>query len=171
VTDAVATAGRHVPDLTAVYAHTLVSACPRPDHAPAYGRMVLEGAIHRTVTEHAVRLHQIARTDALRGEVDITLHHADVLAAVLDDLARRWGTEPRPTVPTQPTAPAPAPAGTATDNERLLIATLTEQPSGTGGSYACSARACTASEIPCSAHSLTRRRMVRSEHPGVEMRS
>ncbi|MGW3333145.1 DnaB-like helicase N-terminal domain-containing protein [Streptomyces rubiginosohelvolus] len=67
VTDSVVEVGRHVRGLTAVYAHTLVSACPRPEHAPVYGRMVLEGAIHRTVAEHAIRLHQAARADVLRG--------------------------------------------------------------------------------------------------------
>lgn len=96
VTDTVEEAYHHVRGLSAVYAHSLVSACPRPEHAPAYGRMVLEGAIHRSVTAHAIRLHQAARADALRAEVEGALHHADVLSGVLDDLARRWGTDPRP---------------------------------------------------------------------------
>ena len=74
VTEAVDEAGRHVRGLTAVYAHTLISACPRPAHAPVYGRMVLEGAIHRSVTAHAIRLHQAARADALQGEVETSLH-------------------------------------------------------------------------------------------------
>lgn len=43
VTDAVDEAGLHVRGLTAAYAHTLVQACPRTEHAPVYGRMVLEG--------------------------------------------------------------------------------------------------------------------------------
>ncbi|MFC4035167.1 DnaB-like helicase N-terminal domain-containing protein [Streptomyces polygonati] len=133
VSDAVAEAGKHTRGLTSVYAHTLVSACPRPEHAPVYGRMVLEGAIHRTVTEHAVRLHQTARADAVRGEVEGTLHDADVLADVLEDLARRWGTEPRPASPAPPilpATPAPAEAQTVADNERLLLAALTQRPFG-----------------------------------------
>lgn len=133
VSDAVAEAERHTRGMTPVYAHTLVSACPRPEHAPVYGRMVLEGAIHRTVTEHAVRLHQIARADVVRGEVDNTLHHADVLAAVLDDLARRWGTEPRPVTPAPPILsanPLSTRAQAVSDNEQLLLAALTERPSG-----------------------------------------
>jgi replicative DNA helicase len=131
VSDAVAGASRHVHGLTAVYAHTLVAACPRPRHAPVYGRMVLEGAIHRTVTEHAVRLHQIARADQTRGGTDTTLHQADVLAAVLDDLARRWGTEPRPDT-TTPQAPGQvqAEAAAVLDDERLLLAALVDRPDG-----------------------------------------
>ncbi|MEU3228383.1 DnaB-like helicase N-terminal domain-containing protein [Streptomyces sp. NPDC006976] len=133
VTDAVEEAGNHVRGLSAVYAHTLVSACPRPEHAPAYGRMVLEGAIHRSVTAHAIRLHQAARADALRGEVEGALHHADVLSGVLNDLARRWGTEPRPVPPatppaTAPPAPPPVRAGQVAEDERFLLAVLVERP-------------------------------------------
>lgn len=102
VTDAVAEAGLHVRGLTAVYAHTLISACPRSAHAPVYGRMVLEGAIHRSIAAHAIRLHQAARADALQGGVEGSLHYADVLTGVLGDLARRWGTEPRPVAPATP---------------------------------------------------------------------
>ncbi len=87
VSDAVDEASAHVRGLTAPYAHTLIAACPRPAHAPVYGRMVLEGAIHRSITEHAIRLHQAARADALQGNVEGALHYADVLAGVLSDLA------------------------------------------------------------------------------------
>ncbi|MGW3715625.1 DnaB-like helicase N-terminal domain-containing protein [Streptomyces sp. NPDC005133] len=133
VTDAVDEAGLHVRGLTAAYAHTLVSACPRPRHAPLYGRMVLEGAIHRSVTEHAIRLHQAARADALQGEVEGALHYADVLTGVLGDLARRWGTEPRPVVPatppaTAPVAPPPARADQVAEDERFLLAVLVDRP-------------------------------------------
>lgn len=53
--------------LTAAYAHTLIQACPRTEHAPEYGRMVLEGAFHPTVAQHPIRLHQAARADAVQG--------------------------------------------------------------------------------------------------------
>ncbi|MFF4835235.1 DnaB-like helicase N-terminal domain-containing protein [Streptomyces sp. NPDC001315] len=132
VTDAVDEASHHVRGLTAVYAHTLISACPRPEHAPVYGRMVLEGAIHRTVTEHAIRLHQAARADALQGEVEGALHHADVLAGVLGDLARRWGSEPHPVAPATPPSTAPAAPPVRADkvakDEQFLLAVLVEQP-------------------------------------------
>lgn len=134
VTDAVDEAGRHVRGLTAVYAHTLIQACPRPAHAPVYGRMVLEGAIHRTVAQHAIRLHQVARADALQGEVEGALRSADVLTGVLTDLAQRWGTDPRSVAPvaapaTAPAAPPPpVRADQVAEDERFLLAFLAEQP-------------------------------------------
>ncbi|MGK4579610.1 DnaB-like helicase N-terminal domain-containing protein [Kitasatospora sp. HPMI-4] len=137
VTDTVAEAGRNIRGLTTSYAHTLIAACPRPGNAPVYGRMVLEGAIHRTVTQHTIRLHQAARADALQGEVEGALHQADVLADVLADLARRWGTEPRPTASatTPPPVPTPGPAGARAPigadqvaDEEFLLCVLVNQP-------------------------------------------
>lgn len=137
VTDAVDEAGLHVRGLTASYTHLLISACPRPTHAPVYGRMVLEGAIHRTVTQHAIRLHQEARTGALRGEVEGALHYADVLTGVLTDLARRWGTEPRPVAPstssaTVPSVLPPAQVDRVVEDEAFLLAVLVERPGAMG---------------------------------------
>ncbi|GHG27416.1 DnaB-like helicase N-terminal domain-containing protein [Streptomyces zaomyceticus] len=137
VTDAVAEAGLHVRGLTASYAHLLVSACPRPAHAPVYGRMVLEGAIHRTVAQHAIRLHQEARAGAVRGEVEGALHHTDVLTGVLTDLARRWGTEPRPVAPATSQAPdppalPPAQADQVAEDEEFLLSVLVERPGAMG---------------------------------------
>ncbi|MFI0879196.1 DnaB-like helicase N-terminal domain-containing protein [Streptomyces parvus] len=137
VTDAVEEAGQHVRGLTAAYAHTLIQACPRTEHAPVYGRMVLEGAIHRTVAQHAIRLHQAARADAVQGEVEGALRTADVLTGVLTDLARRWGTDPRPVPPTAgPSAathiPPPAQSGQVAEDERFLLAVLGEQPGAMG---------------------------------------
>ncbi|MCX5250726.1 helicase DnaB [Streptomyces sp. NBC_00201] len=107
VTDTVQEAGTRTRGLTASYAHSLISACPRTAHAPIYGRMVLEGAIHRSVTQHAIRLHQAARADSVRGGVEETVHHAQVLADVLADLAHRWGTEPQPVTPPASITPPP----------------------------------------------------------------
>ncbi|AXI91102.1 helicase DnaB [Streptomyces sp. ETH9427] len=133
VTDAVDEAGLHVRGLTAAYAHTLIQTCPRTEHAPVYGRMVLEGAIHRTIAQHAIRLHQAARADAVQGEVEGALRTADVLNGVLTDLARRWGTDPRPVGPTGATTaasavPPPVRADHVAEDERFLLAVLTEQP-------------------------------------------
>ncbi|MEU6341837.1 DnaB-like helicase N-terminal domain-containing protein [Streptomyces sp. NPDC046977] len=133
VTEAVNEASNHVRGLSASYPHILIAACPRPAHAPVYGRMVLEGAIHRTVTEHTIRLHQAARADALQGEVKGALHHADVLTGVLGDLARRWGSEPRPVAPATPppTTPVESPperADQVAEDEQFLLAVLVERP-------------------------------------------
>ncbi|WP_051966945.1 DnaB-like helicase N-terminal domain-containing protein [Kitasatospora mediocidica] len=140
LTGTVTEAGHHVRGLSASYAHTLIAACPRPKNAPVYGRMVLEGAIHRTVTEHAVRLEHVARVDAEQQQVDGVLHHADVLAGVLGDLARRWGTEPRPLAPA-PTAaglaqatPSPVTPAQAED-EQFLLAVLVSQPAAMAEVY------------------------------------
>jgi replicative DNA helicase len=132
LTDAVEEAGHHVRGLNVTYTHALVASCPHPAHAPVYARMVLDGAIHRTVAEHAVRLHQVARADAVQGEVEGVLHHADVLAGVLADLARRWGSELSPLAPA--TTSATAPAGPlarmeqVVEDEHLLLAVLVDQP-------------------------------------------
>ncbi|MEW1889733.1 DnaB-like helicase N-terminal domain-containing protein [Streptomyces sp. NPDC085659] len=137
VTDAVGEAGQHVRGLTVAYAHTLIQACPRTEHAPVYGRMVLEGAIHRTVAQHAIRLHQAARVDAVQGEVEGALRTADALTGVLTDLAQRWGADPRPVPPTAgPSAvteiPPPAQSGQVAEDERFLLAVLAEQPGAMG---------------------------------------
>ncbi|MFF3546849.1 DnaB-like helicase N-terminal domain-containing protein [Streptomyces platensis] len=118
ITDTVAEASKHTRGLTASYAHSLMSASPRPEHAAVYGRMVLEGAIHRSVTRHATRLRQAARADAIRGGVEETVHHAEVLSDVLTDLARRWGSEPRPVAP--PTSAPTLPDPPQSVDERLL---------------------------------------------------
>ncbi|MFF8990863.1 DnaB-like helicase N-terminal domain-containing protein [Streptomyces sp. NPDC014983] len=135
--DAIAEANTEVRGLTAVYLHTLIAACPRPAHAPVYGRMVLEGAIHRTVAKHATRLHQMARADTVRGSAEDTLHYAQVLTDVLSDLARRWGTDPRPMAPPTP-LPQPAAANQPPASEELLadeeylLAVLTAHPDALG---------------------------------------
>ncbi|WP_030611636.1 DnaB-like helicase N-terminal domain-containing protein [Streptomyces sclerotialus] len=136
VNDTLARASTHTRGITASFMHSLVSACPRPAHAPIYGRMVLEGAIQRSVTEHAVRLHQAARTDAERGMgVAETLRHAQVLADVLDDLGRRWGSESRAarpaTPPTAPAAPARVDERVLADEESIL-GTLSAYPQQLG---------------------------------------
>ncbi|MEU8782636.1 DnaB-like helicase N-terminal domain-containing protein [Streptomyces sp. NPDC048637] len=132
MTDTVAEASKHTRGLTASYAHSLVSACPRPEHAVVYGRMVLEGAIHRSVAQHATRLHQAARAGAIRGGVEDTVHHAEVLSDVLADLARRWGGEPRPVAPPA-SAPPPLTHPQPVDeqllaDEEFLLGCLSARP-------------------------------------------
>ncbi|WP_324607634.1 DnaB-like helicase N-terminal domain-containing protein [Streptomyces sp. NRRL WC-3742] len=134
LTDTLAEAGQQVRGLTASYLHTLVAACPRPAHAPLYGRMVLEGSIHRTVAEHANRLLAVAREDAGQHEVHGTAAQADVLAGVLDGLAKRWGTRPRASAPRTPpllVAGQPTAAAQAED-EQFLLSLLVHQNGAIG---------------------------------------
>ncbi|WP_405852459.1 helicase DnaB [Streptomyces sp. NBC_00090] len=132
VTDTLREASTRTRGLTASYLHSLVSACPRPEHAPVYGRMVLEGAIHRSVAEHAARLHQAALADGQHGAAEETVHHAQVLSDVLADLAHRWGTVPRPAQPPAtyaPQAERPQPVGEqALADEELLLGCLSSRP-------------------------------------------
>ncbi|MFG2919062.1 DnaB-like helicase N-terminal domain-containing protein [Kitasatospora sp. NPDC048298] len=130
--DSLAEAGRHVRGLTASYPHTLIAACPRPSNAPVYGRMVLEGSIHRTVAEHAARLLAVAAEGALQLEADATVAQADVLAGVLADLARRWGTQPRSQVPAMSPPAVAAPAAGQVEDERFLLALLVHQDGAIG---------------------------------------
>ncbi|WP_431949513.1 DnaB-like helicase N-terminal domain-containing protein [Actinacidiphila sp. bgisy167] len=132
LTDTLREASMRTRGLTASHLHTLVSACPRPDHAPVYGRMVLEGAIHRSVAKHAARLHQAALDDGRAGTVEETLHHAQVLADVLADLARGWGAEARsvePPVAYAPRAERPQPVGEQVlADEEFLLGCLASRP-------------------------------------------
>ncbi|MER6132146.1 DnaB-like helicase N-terminal domain-containing protein [Streptomyces sp. NPDC001815] len=132
VTDTVQEACTRTRGLTAPYAHSLISACPRTTHAPVYGRMVLEGAIHRSVTQHAIRLHQAARADAVRGGVEETVRHAQILSDVLADLAHRWGTEPRPVQPPVPntsSSPQPQPVDEQVlADEEFLLGCISARP-------------------------------------------
>ncbi|SEM65702.1 DnaB-like helicase N-terminal domain-containing protein [Streptacidiphilus jiangxiensis] len=96
LTDAVATASRTTRGISPSYPHTLAAACPRSDHAPVYGRMVVEAALQRTVAEHATRMLTSAQTTlAAGGEARILLTHLDILTEVLDQLGRLAGV-PRP---------------------------------------------------------------------------
>ncbi|MGH4028722.1 DnaB-like helicase N-terminal domain-containing protein [Actinomycetota bacterium Odt1-20B] len=132
LTDTLTEASKDTRGLTAPLPHQLVSACPNAMHAPVYGRMVLEGAIHRSVSRHATRLHQAARTDALHRGVQESIHHAQILSEVLADLARRWGTEPRAMQPPSPPAVAPEPHQPVDElllaDEEFLLGSLSARP-------------------------------------------
>ncbi|MFJ2626850.1 DnaB-like helicase N-terminal domain-containing protein [Streptomyces sp. NPDC087532] len=132
VNDTLREASARTRGLTASYLHSLVSACPRPSHAPVYGRMVLEGAIHRGVAQHAARLHQAALADGRAGTVEETLHRVQVLSDVLADLARGWGAEARPVQPPAAYAPQaehPQLVGEQVlADEEYLLGCLTSRP-------------------------------------------
>ncbi|GAA0285973.1 DnaB-like helicase N-terminal domain-containing protein [Streptomyces polychromogenes] len=133
LSDIVVEADTHVRGLTTSYAHQLVAACPRPGNAAVYGRMVLEGAIRRSVAQHATRLHQAARADALRGTPDESVREVELLSKALKDLARRWGTEVQPVPPSRPPAVVPfSPDEQLLADEELLLGSLTARPAQLG---------------------------------------
>jgi replicative DNA helicase len=71
----------------------LVEACPAPDHAPLYGGMVLESALHRTVE----RVGSDLRTRAAHGTPDEAaelLAEARQAAAEVPGLGVRWALAP-----------------------------------------------------------------------------
>ncbi|MET8590405.1 DnaB-like helicase N-terminal domain-containing protein [Streptomyces sp. NPDC005078] len=115
--------------LTASYLHTLVQVCPWPRHAPAYARMVEAEHARRRLLTAAERLVQTVHDASLLHPVQTVLAEADVLAAVVDDIASRF--PPRAGV--LPRTPAPPPAiapdhTEAVEEEQLLLATATAHP-------------------------------------------
>ncbi|MFF4403328.1 DnaB-like helicase N-terminal domain-containing protein [Streptomyces sp. NPDC001262] len=95
LTRTTALAAEEAPGLAPSHAHTLVNVSPQPDHAAAYGRMVLAGHTRRSIAEHAQRLADTTRSTkdpALQAEA--VGAQADVLAGALDELARHWRAHP-----------------------------------------------------------------------------
>lgn len=118
------------PGLTVSYLHTLISACPRVEHAPAYAAIVRAEHARRTIRLHSGHLEQAASDTALPDQATAVLSRADAIASHLDDLSGRFpahpGSLPRTTV-------LRAPAGGADeevlDEERMLLASTVVRPS------------------------------------------
>ncbi|MFD5108935.1 DnaB-like helicase N-terminal domain-containing protein [Streptomyces cinereoruber] len=115
--------------LTVSYLHTLIQVCPWPRHAAAYARMVEAEHARRRLRAAAEHLLQTAHDDTLAHPVPTVLAEADVLAAVVDDIATRF----LPRAGALPRAPASPPAivpdhTEATEEEQLLLATATARP-------------------------------------------
>ncbi|MEI5100887.1 DnaB-like helicase N-terminal domain-containing protein [Streptomyces sp. PmtG] len=123
------TARPHAPGLTAPYLHTLIQACPWPNHAAAYARMIRADHARRSLRAQAERLAQTAVDTALPHRVKATIRQADALARLLDHLSGRFTPHPgsQPRTPLPP-APARDTSQDARDEERLLIATATAHP-------------------------------------------
>ncbi|GAA3796916.1 DnaB-like helicase N-terminal domain-containing protein [Streptomyces phyllanthi] len=107
-------ATQQTPGTTAVYAHTLIDACPRPSHATTYGRMVLAGHTRRSIREHADRLAQTAAESALPNRVVAICAQADTLSRHLEQLAADW----RPHPGSLPRSPVTRPVTPCGDEER-----------------------------------------------------
>ncbi|MFF3501129.1 DnaB-like helicase N-terminal domain-containing protein [Streptomyces sp. NPDC003247] len=115
--------------LTASYLHTLIQACPWPSHAPSYARMVEAEHARRRLQTAAEHLVQTVHDASFPHPVQTVLAAADVLAAVVDDIAARF--PPRAGVLPRTPAPPPtvAPDHTeAVEEEQLLLATATANP-------------------------------------------
>ncbi|WSQ12888.1 replicative DNA helicase [Streptomyces sp. NBC_01231] len=115
--------------LTASYLHTLVQVCPWPRHASEYAQMIEAEHARRLLRVAAERLAQTARDTSLPHSVPTTLHEADALASVVNDIAAKFP----PHSGSLPRSPAPHPAtlrddGAAADDETLLLATATAHP-------------------------------------------
>ncbi|WP_446038093.1 DnaB-like helicase N-terminal domain-containing protein [Streptomyces sp. SID1121] len=119
------------PGVTGSFLHTLVQACPRPQHAAAYAWMIQEGHARRTLRQRAEDLGQTAADATLPDPAAAVLKQADALDRFLDELTGKF--PPRPgSLPRTPLPPEP-PRDTsedALDEERLLLAAATAYPTG-----------------------------------------
>ncbi|WP_404868409.1 DnaB-like helicase N-terminal domain-containing protein [Kitasatospora griseola] len=125
---AITAAAREIPGVTASYGHTLVSACPRSEHATSYGRMVLETAVRRALDEHAHRLLAAVQTASVEATVELT----GALHSVIQRLADAWGTIDQRSRRPLPTPPSPENASTALEgareHEQALLSSLLSAP-------------------------------------------
>lgn len=126
--DVLAAALTTAPGLDTPYLHTLINACPRPEHAPVYAQMVRAEYVRRTLREHAVRLEQLAQDATLPDPASIVLEQADALGRFLDRVEPLWPRQPGPVPKASPAAATEAPAEEDLDAERLLLAAVTARP-------------------------------------------
>ncbi|CAL9366085.1 hypothetical protein SUDANB105_00765 [Streptomyces sp. enrichment culture] len=112
------------------FLHTLISACPRPSHAPAYAAMIRSDHARRTVRLHAERLAQAAADSTVPDRSGHTLDAADALARHLDELAIRFPSHSSPMPRTPPPSSAPQLADTeeALEAEQWLLASAVASP-------------------------------------------
>ncbi|SEO73345.1 DnaB-like helicase N terminal domain-containing protein [Actinacidiphila rubida] len=114
--------------LDAPYIHTLINACPRPEHAPVYAQMIRAEHVRRALREHAMQMEQLADDSTLPEPATVVLEQADALGRFLDRAEPQW---PRQSGPVPRAAPAPANEVLAEedlDAERLLLAAGTAHP-------------------------------------------
>ncbi|MGW4200347.1 DnaB-like helicase N-terminal domain-containing protein [Streptomyces sp. NPDC004726] len=122
-------ARERAPGLPSGHLHTLVSACPAPEHAPAYARMVRADHARRTLRAQAEHLVQAATDPTLPNPADTTLARADTLAAFLDKLSGQFPPHPG-SLPRTPLPPPPEPdrSEEAAYEERVLLAGAVAHP-------------------------------------------
>jgi replicative DNA helicase len=122
------TSATAAPGLATPYLHTLVNACPRPEHAPVYAQMIRADHVRRTLREHAVRLEHLTHDSTLPEPATIVLEQADALGRFLDRVEPQWPRQPGPVPRAAPAAADEAPAEEDLDAERLLLAAGTARP-------------------------------------------
>lgn len=116
------------PGLDTSYLHTLIGACPRPQHAPVYAQMIRADHVRRTLREHAVGLEQLAQDATLPEPAAAVLEQADALGRFLDRAEPLWPRQAGPVPRAAPAAATEAPAEEDLDAERLLLAAGTAHP-------------------------------------------
>ncbi|GAU70769.1 hypothetical protein SSP35_22_00730 [Streptomyces sp. NBRC 110611] len=117
------------PGLAASYLHTLIEACPWPQHAVTYARMIRSDHARRMLGMHAERLAQTATDATLPNPAATVLAQADTLGQFLEDLSGQFAPHPG-SLPRRVLREAPAgdSGEEALDEERLLLATATAHP-------------------------------------------
>lgn len=129
-TAVLATATTSAPGLDTTYLHTLINACPRAEHAAAYGQMILAGHLRRALREHAIRLEQFSGDRTLPDPAATVAEQADTLTRFLDRSEPHWPRRPG-LVPRAVPATTPLPGEEAEEDlaeERLFLATATARP-------------------------------------------
>uniref|UniRef100_UPI003C7D3775 DnaB-like helicase N-terminal domain-containing protein n=1 Tax=unclassified Streptomyces TaxID=2593676 RepID=UPI003C7D3775 len=124
------TAREEARGLSAPYLHNLVQICPLARHAPAYARMVEAEHCRRRLAAAAQLLTHTAADTSHPQHVAATLDEADAVVTVVDDIATRFPPHPGSLPHTAAPAPGPTVDEEAADEERLLLATVTANPSG-----------------------------------------
>ncbi|OEV27505.1 hypothetical protein AN219_22715 [Streptomyces nanshensis] len=116
--------------VTVAYLHTCIGACPQPQHAASYARMIRADHARRTLREHAMRLEALTTDATLPDPAASVAEQAAAIAQFVDELADRFTsrTTPLPRTPV-PTPPPHEVSEEVIEEERLFLATATAQPS------------------------------------------
>ncbi|MGC0328140.1 replicative DNA helicase [Streptomyces sp. SAI-170] len=112
------------------FLHTLISACPRSSHAPAYAAMIRSEHARRTIRLHAEKLAQAAADSTVPDRPGHALEAADALERHLDELASRLPSHsgPMPRTPPPPSDPPPTDTEEALEAEQWLLASAVAWP-------------------------------------------
>ncbi|MEU8617353.1 DnaB-like helicase N-terminal domain-containing protein [Streptomyces sp. NPDC048623] len=117
------------PGLSPSYMHTLISACPQPQHAPAYAVVIRAEHARRTIRLHAEQLAQAATDTTVPDRPRHALIAADALVRHLDQLAERFPFHARPLPRTpQPPAPQLSAGDEIRETEQWLLASAVSRP-------------------------------------------